>query len=274
MANTDKLAEVTAMLAERDDDFRDLERLKFSGGSGEENVWRVHDLQVVLGYAEQERQFIKVVNLAKTAASKAEMPVREHFIEGDLFDAPGQLFVTKYAAMLIVFNADPNKEPVAVAQTYFALQCDRQGLEDEKRIKSRLDVASENHKLQGVAKGAGVEDFQKFNGMGVSALYGGLAVRQILVRKGLKPKDNYLDFACSEELAANLFRITQAAAALRRGGHVGEANACRTHQLIGEGVRKAILAAGNLPPEALPPARLSIDRTATKVKTKVKKSLT
>lgn len=270
MANTDKLAEVTAMLAERDDDFRTLEQLKYSGGSGEENVWRVSDLQVVLGYADHERQFTKVINLAKTAAGKADMPVRDHFIEGDLFNAPGELFVTKYAAMLIVFNADPNKEPVAVAQSYFALQCDRQCLEDEKRIRSRLDVAHENQKLQGVAKGAGVEDFQKFNGMGVSALYGGLAVRQILVKKGLKPTDTYLDFAGSEELAANLFRITQTAAALRRGGHVGETTACRTHQLIGEGVRKAILAAGNLPPEALAPARLSIDRTATKVK----KSLT
>jgi len=270
MANTDKLAEVTAMLAERDDDFRDLERLKFSGGPGEENVWRVRDLQNILGYADHERQFAKVVNLAKTAASKAEMPVREHFIDGDLFGAPGEVFVTKYAAMLIVFNADPDREPVAVAQSYFALHCDRQSLEDEKRIKSRLDVASENHKLQGVAKGAGVEDFKKFNGMGVSALYGGLAVRQILARKGLKPTDSHLDFAGSEELAANLFRITQTAAALRRAGQVGEATACRTHETIGEGIRHAILAAGNLPPEALPPARLSIDRTATRIK----KSLT
>ncbi len=270
MANTDKLAEVTAMLAERDDDFRDLERLKVSGEAGEENAWRLRDLQGVLGYADQERQFSKVVNLAKTAAGKSEMPVREHFIDGDLFSQPGEMYVTKYAAMLIVFNADPNKRPVAIAQTYFALQCDRQCLEDEKRIKSRLDVATENQKLQGVAKGAGVEDFQKFNGMGVSALYGGLAVRQILVRKGLKRTDSYLDFAGSEELAANLFRITQTAAALRRQGRVGETTACQTHQTIGEGVRRAILAAGNLPPEALPPARLSIDRTATKVK----KSLT
>lgn len=106
--------------------------------------------------------------------------------------------------------------------------------------------------------------------MGVAALYGGLSVRQILTKKGLKTNAQYLDHAGSEELAANLFRITQTAAALRRAGPVGEAAACRTHQRIGEGIRQAILQAGNLPPEQLPPARLAIDRTATDVKKKVK----
>lgn len=198
------------------------------------------------------------------------MPVRDHFIDGNLFDAPGEVFVTKYAAMMILFNADSSKVAVAVAQSYFALLCDKQGLEDEKRIRSRLDVTTENTKLSGVAKETGVQDFQKFNGMGVSGLYGGLNVRQIVARKKLKPGSQHLDFAGSEELAANLFRITQTAAALRRAGRVGEATACRTHEQIGRGIRQAILSAGNRPPEDLPAAGMAIDQTATKVKKSLK----
>lgn len=270
MANTDRLAEVAALMVERDEDFRPLDSVKLDGRSADEPLWRASDLQVVLGY-DNARQFQKVINLAKVAAANASWSVREHFIDGDLFEAQGEIFVTKYAAMLIVFNADPNKRPVAVAQAYFALQCDRQALEDEKRIRARLDVATENKKLNGVAKGAGVQDFQKFNGMGVAALYGGLNVRQIAIKKGLDPKEQHLDFAGSEELAANLFRITQTAAALRREGRVGEERACHTHERIGKGVRDAILQAGNLPPEALPAARLSIDKTATEVKRGLKR---
>lgn len=257
------------MLAERDDDFRSLEQAKVTHDRADEPVWPASYLQRALGY-DSDRHFQKAVNQAKVAVNKADMPVRDHFINGNLFDAPGEVFITKYAAMMILFNADSSKVAVAVAQSYFALLCDKQGLEDEKRIRSRLDVTTENTKLSGVAKETGVQDFQKFNGMGVSGLYGGLNVRQIVARKKLKPGSQHLDFAGSEELAANLFRITQTAAALCRAGRVGEATACRTHEQIGRGIRQAILSAGNRPPEDLPAAGMAIDQTATKVKKSLK----
>jgi DNA-damage-inducible protein D len=115
-------------------------------------------------------------------------------------------------------SADAQKEEVAVAQTYFALIIDSQALEDDKRIRARYEVNDENRRLQGAARSSGVEDFRAFNGSGVSALYGGLSVSIIQARKGLKKGQHYLDFAGSEELAANLFRITQTRAALERQG--------------------------------------------------------
>lgn len=266
--NTDRLAEVTAMLVERDQEFRPFEVLKRPGTGEEEHVWAASDLADFLGY-DNKAQFQKVINLAKIAAGKAEWPIKDHFIDGEIFDAPGELFITKIAATLIVFNADPNKDRVGLAQAYFALQCDKQQAENEKRVRTRFEVATENRKLSGAAKKSGVEDFQKFNGMGVSALYGGLTVRQIAVRKGLKPTDPHLDFAGSEELAANLFRITQTAASLRREGWIGEEAACETHAAIGLSVRETILRAGNQPPEDLPAAEQSIDKTATAVKRKL-----
>ena len=50
MANTDRLAEVAALMVERDEDFRPLDSVKLDGRSADEPLWRASDLQVVLGY--------------------------------------------------------------------------------------------------------------------------------------------------------------------------------------------------------------------------------
>ena len=268
MANTDKLAEVAAMLAERDEDFRPFELAKVASDS-DECYWSISDLKELLGY-EQHESLDKAINRAKISASNAGISIKEHFCDGTIFDHPGEMYFSKYAAVLVTINADVTKTRVAIAQNYFALQVDRQRLEDEKRIKTRFDVANENSKLQGAAKEAGVSDFQKFNGVGVAALYGGHNVRQIQAMKGLQSNQQYLDFAGSEELAANLFRITQTAAALRRQNVKSEPMACHTHRQVGKAVRDVIIKAGNKPPEKLPPAATKIDKVATEVKKKLK----
>lgn len=266
MADSSKLAEVCAMLVEREQDFRPLKDAAIAANSESgEVVWSlsclVQELQIQNAVSVKD-----AVNRAKVAAGKAEMPLREHFVDGTVFDKPGELFLSKYAAYLFVINCDPELGKVGLAQVYFALQVDRQGLEDEKRLRTRLDVATEGNKLVGIAKDRGVADFQKFNGMGIQGLYGGLNAAQVKVRKGL-PKDvNHLDYAGSEELAANLFRITQTRAALARQGIKSEVIACQTHKRVAEGVRDAIVNAGNTPPEQLPPASLKIDQLATRTK--------
>jgi DNA-damage-inducible protein D len=206
MANSIKLAEVVAMLHERDEDFNPFEEAKATGDV--EPLWCLSELKRLLEYDESE-SLEKAVNRAKIAAGNSGMSIKENFKDGSLFDFPGEILLTKYAALLVIINADVNKPRVAVAQTYFALQVDRQRLEDEKRLKSRFDVATENYKLTGVAKEVGVQDFRKFNGVGVAALYGGLNVAEIRQRKGLTASQPHLDYAGSEELAANLFRITR-----------------------------------------------------------------
>ncbi|HCS54803.1 hypothetical protein [Rubinisphaera sp.] len=269
MANTDRLSEVVALIAERDEDFKPFELRKLGTQNGEEPVWRLSEFKLLLGYGENE-SINRPLNRAKITASKNNISIKDNFIEGGLFDEPDEIFITKYAAMLIAMNADPSKEPVAIAQNYFALQVDKQELENEKRLKARLDVANENHKLNGVAKEVGVQNFAKFNGAGVSGLYGGKSVSAISKQKGLKKSQHYLDYAGSEELAANLFRISQTAASLTRQQKKSENAACETHNRIGKQVRQVIIQAGNTPPELLPAANETVDRVATKVKKKLK----
>jgi DNA-damage-inducible protein D len=267
MANSDKLAEVVAMIEERNDEFRPLITAAVDR-SGEEALWPLSRLKEFLGY-EPSESIDGAVNRAKIATSNSGMIIKEQFIPGDSFGDPGEIYLTKYAALLVTVNADPAKKRVALAQSYFVLQADKQILEDEKRLKTRLDVATENRNLMGVAKDRGVQDFARFNGVGIQGLYG-IPLRDVLVKKGLPGGAQLLDHACSEELAANLFRITQTAAALRRQPDKSEFQATETHRKVAKGVRQAIISAGNEPPERLPAAGIKIDRLATQTRKRLK----
>lgn len=268
MANANKLAEVGAMLAERDDDFKPIEAAAVAVNQ-DEPLWPLSELKRLLGY-EPDESIQRAVDKAKMSASTAGWTVREHFRPGDIFDQPHEVYLTKYAAFLVTVNADVRKAPVAIAQAYFALQVNKQALENEKRIKTRLEVQTENNKLSGIAQTKGVQNFAKFHGMGVSALYGGRNVLQINWQKNIPKGGHFLDFAGSEELAANLFRITQTAAALGRQPVADEQMACDTHASVGRGVREAIINAGNVLPENLRAAAEKIDHVATKIKKDLK----
>jgi DNA-damage-inducible protein D len=263
MADSNKLAEVVAMIVERDEDFAPLQAA--ARPNGEEPVWPLSRLKECLGYGASEK-IDSAVNRAKISAQTAGLPLKEHFVAGELFDVPGEIFLTKYASLLVTMNADPSKEKVAIAQSYFALQADKQRLEDEKRLRSRFDVTNENRKLNGVASDRGVENFEKFHGIGLAALYGGRTQSQVKYMKGLPATAQLLDHAGSEELAANLFRITQTAAALKRQIRRSEDDATETHRRVGQGVRTLIVNAGNTLPERLPASPTKIDMLATRVK--------
>jgi len=85
-------------------------------------------------------------------------------------------------------------------------------------------------------------------------LYAGLTQEDIHRKKGLKKSQKILDHMGSTELAANLFRATQAEEKLRREGIKGKEKANQTHREVGEKVRKTIRELGGTMPENLPSA--------------------
>lgn len=104
---------------------------------------------------------------------------------------------------------------------------------------------------------AGNNAFQDY---GYRGLYGGLSVKDIQQRKGLKKGENILDYMGSTELAANLFRATQTEEKLRREHVQGKDQANTVHFQVGSKVRRTIEELGGTMPEDLPAPPKSTSR--------------
>ena len=127
--------------------------------------------------------------------------------------------------------------------------------EIDARIAARNDVRQHNVALADAAFSSGVKtskDFAVFQNSGYMGLYNGETAGDIKRRKGLKKNDEILDNMSSEELGANLFRITQAEAKLRRENIVDKEAANKIHYAVGRTVRKTIEELGGTMPEKLP----------------------
>lgn len=251
-----------------------FEEIKHTDENGNE-YWSARDLSKVLEYSEY-RHFLPVIERAKEACANSGQEVANHFediLEMINLGKTAQREVesvklSRYACYLIVQNADPGKEVVALGQTYFAVQTrlqeirqmdeyNRLSTEDEKRLFLRNEMAKHNTQLAAAAKDAGVVepiDYAIFQNHGYMGLYGGLDAKAIHKKKGLKKSQQILDHMGSTELAANLFRATQTEEKLKRENIKGKHKANQTHYEVGKKVRKTIQELGGEMPENLPVA--------------------
>ena len=135
------------------------------------------------------------------------------------------------------------------------------GKEIDQRLAARDDIRQHNISLADAAFAAGVRtslDFARFQNSGYMGLYDGETASDIKRRKGLKKNQEILDHMNSEELGANLFRITQAEAKLRREKVQTKEEANKIHFEVGHVVRKTIESLGGTMPEELPTPKESI----------------
>ena len=250
-----------------------FESIKHVDDDGNE-YWYARELQKVLEYT-QWRKFVGVINKAINVCKTSNYKVSDHFAgAGKMVDIGSNTSrniedykLSRYACYLIAQNGDSRKKVIALAQTYFAIQTRKQELledeynsltEDEKRFYQRDLTKKGNYSLNQTAKKAGVKNFDKFHNAGYKGLYNGETANDIAKRKGLCYREDILDNMGSDELIANLFRISQTNQRLNKDNIQGEKAACLTHNKIGKIVRKAIKEAGGTMPEDLPTPNKSL----------------
>ena len=252
---------------------KNFEDIKHIDEYGNE-YWYARELQVALDYKRWDK-FCNVIESAKIACENSNNAVLNHFSQvGKMVEIGSgakrkqmDFKLSRYACYLIVQNASPNKEVVALGQTYFAVQTRKQELtekeyskltEDEKRFYRRNLTKKGNYSLNQVAKKCGVKNFDKFHNAGYRGLYNGESADDIAKRKGLRYREDILDNMGSEELAANLFRISQTESKLKRDNVTGEKDANETHYNIGKNIRDVIAKNGGTMPEDLPTPKKSL----------------
>lgn len=251
-----------------------FESIKQIDNDGNE-YWFARDLQEVLEYSEW-RNFSKIIEKAKNACETSGHRVQSEFVDTNkLVDVGANLqrsiqdiVLSRYACYLIAMNGDPRKEVIALAQTYFAVKTHEQEQlelqkEDSLRLQIRQDIKEHNISLAEAANQAGIKeprDYAIFQNEGYKGLYGGLGVKQIHARKGLKKSQKILDHMGSTELAANLFRSTQTDEKLRREGIKGKPQANKVHHDVGAKVRQTIKELGGTMPEDLATPTKSIQQ--------------
>ena len=230
--------------------------------------WLARELQQVLEYKEW-RKFNNVINKATIACKNSKVIIEEHFVQVDkTIRMPrnaskiiNDYKLSRYACYLIVQNADSKKEVIALGQTYFAIQTRKQELsekeyseltEDEKRFYQRDLTRKGNYSLNIAAKNAGVKNFDKFHNSGYKGLYNGETANDIAKRKKLRYREDILDNMGSDELIANLFRISQTEQKLKNENIKLEKEANKTHYEVGKEIRNTIKKLGGTMPENLP----------------------
>ena len=236
--------------------------------------WKARELMIALEYSKWEN-FHKVIRTAMNACENSNNNINDCFpeVRKSIISGKGKesyiidYKLNRYACYLIVQNADPRKETIALGQTYFAIQTRKQELtekeyskltEDEKRFYQRSLTKKGNYSLNQAAKKAGVKNFDKFHNAGYKGLYNGETANDIAERKGLRYRKDILDNMGSEELAANLFRITQTESKLKRENISSECDANQTHYNIGKNIREVTAKNGGTMPEELPTPKKSL----------------
>ena len=236
--------------------------------------WYARDLSKILEYRDW-RNFLKVLNKAKEACENSGFDVDEQLVEVNKLSKRNNNAIvniqdfklTRYMCYLIVQNADPSKEVVALGQTYFAIQTRKQEIteqeydslsDDEKRFYQRKLTKQGNYTLQKVVSSAGVKNMAEFHNAGYKGLYNGETADDIFKRKKLRYREDILDNMNEDELVANLFRINQTKQRLIKDNVQGEKEAKDVHYEVGKKVRRAIADIGGIMPEEMPTPKKSL----------------
>jgi DNA-damage-inducible protein D len=232
---------------------------EFSGDIFEEQsnengftYWLSGRLMDLLGYRSRP-SFEKAVNKAMTTCNTLNIPIFENFIEV-ISEVNGKIVrdfkLSRFACYLVVMNADNKNKKVAQAQAYFAMLAGAvtHYIEEANKIDRlviREDVSERESSLSGVVKRAGIENYAYFQ----SAGYRGMYNMNISMLRNIPDRKSPLDFMGKDELAANLFRITQTELKIKNDNIRGQSKLEITAENVGKEVRNTMIKISGVAPE-------------------------
>lgn len=238
--------------------------------------WFAGDLMKMLGY-ENMASFQKAINKAMTTCNTLNIPIMDNFhqeariINGKAFS---DFKLSRFACYLTVMNADGRKPAVAMAQAYFATLAGavHNYIEEANRVERlvvREEVSEREASLSGVVYKAGVENYAFFQNAGYRGMYN-KNIKQLRALRNIPAKKSPLDFMGKEELAANLFRITQTELKIKQENIKGQIRLEVAAEGVGRKVRQTMVEISGVLPENLS-AHDDIQEVKRQLKEKSKK---
>lgn len=220
--------------------------------------WYASKLMVLLGYQNIET-FKKAINKAIGVSIAIGIVVTDNFtqerreVNGEMQD---DYRLSRFACFLTAMNGDPRKPQIAAAQAYFvslaeAFQDYFQQTDNVERVLIRDEISDREKSLSGTAFQSGVVRYDLFQNAGYRGLYN-MDLGNLKRRKGVSMGRSLLDFMGKDELAANLFRITQTEARIRKERVSGQKPLEQTAEHVGQKVRKTMIELSGSYPEDLP----------------------
>lgn len=245
--------------------------------------WYARDLMPLLGY-ERWENFDKVILRAIDSCYTASIPIVNHFREVTKMVRLGSgaqrnvkdYMLTRYACYLIAQNGDPQKEQIAFAQGYFAVQTRKQELIEERisyieRTEAREKLRESEKRLSKNIYERGVDDsgFARIRSKGDEALFGGHTTKQMKEKLGINERRPLADFLPTLTIAAKNLATEMTNYNVETKDLMGESRITREHVQNNQSVRE-MLGQRGIRPEELPPAE-DIKKLERRVKTQDKK---
>ena len=227
--------------------------------------WSARELQEILGYSKWEN-FLNVVLKAKKACTNAGSSISDHFADVGKKVVLGSgaerniddIALTRYACYLIAQNGDSSKNPVAFAQTYFAVQTRKQEIVEQRlldvaRVAAREKLSRSEKKLSGIIYERGIDDkgFAIIRSKGDQALFGGFSTNDLKRKLNIPEHRPLADFLPTLTIKAKDFATELTSHNVVDKNLKGENQISKEHIDNNIAVRKMLKGRGVLP-EKLP----------------------